>query len=41
MITLAINLAALIFVGIVALVLKALIPAVCVSLSDLFTKERN
>ena len=41
MITLALNLAALIFVVIVLLILKALIPAALVSISDIFTRERR
>jgi hypothetical protein len=41
MITLALNLAALIFVVIVALILKALIPAAIVSIYDIFTRERR
>ncbi len=41
MITLALNLAALIFIALVALLLKALIPAVGVSISDIFNRERH
>ena len=41
MIELALSLIGLMFVVFVALVLKALIPAVIVSISDIFNRERG
>jgi hypothetical protein len=41
MITLALNIAALIFVAAVVLLFKALIPGALTSISDIFNRERR